>query len=94
MVQNYGDKKGLSVMFFSKFVIIFSLTSESDSIACTFPCTSTLVYEIMKDWIYIMTANGLSLVKKYVQQRGRYHPFTLNIPLKQGGGSFVVHDQN
>ena len=30
-----------------------------------------------------------SLSLKYVHRRGRYHPFSLNIRLKQGGGSFV-----
>ena len=59
-----GWQKGFICYVFFKTVIIFSLTFESDSIACTFPCTSTLVYEIIKDWIYIMTANVLSLVKK------------------------------
>ena len=48
---------------FFKTVIIFALTSESYSIACTFPCTSTQLYEIIKEWIHIMTANGLSFVK-------------------------------
>ena len=58
-----GWQKGFICYVFFKTVIIFSLTFESDSIACTFPCTSTLVYEIIKDWIYLMTANVLSLVK-------------------------------
>ena len=39
-----------------------------------------------------MKANSRSFVK--VHLRGRYHSFNGNIPPKQGGGSFVVHDRN